>query len=62
MVLTRQEKGAAHAGRPPGGELLRRYWHPIAVAKELSAENPPNSSASWVRTWCSSGPERPGGA
>jgi len=22
------------------GELLRRYWHPIAVAKELSAENP----------------------
>ena len=24
----------------PSGELLRRYWHPIAVAKELTAEHP----------------------
>src|SRR5262249_14245681 len=24
----------------PAGELLRRYWHPIAVAKELTAEKP----------------------
>ena len=24
----------------PGGELLRRYWHPIAVASELTEENP----------------------
>jgi 5,5'-dehydrodivanillate O-demethylase len=24
----------------PAGELLRRYWHPIAVGKELTAENP----------------------
>lgn len=24
----------------PAGELLRRYWHPIAPAVELSAENP----------------------
>jgi 5,5'-dehydrodivanillate O-demethylase oxygenase subunit len=24
----------------PTGELLRRYWHPIAVAKELTAEHP----------------------
>lgn len=23
-----------------GGELLRRYWHPVAVAQELSHENP----------------------
>ncbi len=24
----------------PGGELLRRYWHPIAVAKELTEAEP----------------------
>lgn len=24
----------------PGGELLRRYWHPIAVARELTPEKP----------------------
>jgi 5,5'-dehydrodivanillate O-demethylase oxygenase subunit len=24
----------------PAGELLRRYWHPIAVAKELTPEQP----------------------
>ena len=24
----------------PGGELLRRYWHPIAVAQELTPEEP----------------------
>ena len=24
----------------PAGELLRRYWHPIAVAPELTEENP----------------------
>ena len=24
----------------PGGELLRRYWHPIAPAAELNEENP----------------------
>jgi 5,5'-dehydrodivanillate O-demethylase len=24
----------------PGGELLRRYWHPIAVAEDLSDESP----------------------
>ncbi len=24
----------------PGGELLRRYWYPVAVAQELSAEQP----------------------
>ena len=24
----------------PAGELLRRYWHPVAVAKELTDENP----------------------
>ncbi len=24
----------------PAGELLRRYWHPVAIAKELTEENP----------------------
>jgi len=24
----------------PGGELLRRYWQPVAIASELSAEKP----------------------
>jgi hypothetical protein len=24
----------------PAGELLRRYWHPVAIASDLSAENP----------------------
>ena len=24
----------------PGGELLRRYWHPISIAAELTAEQP----------------------
>ncbi len=24
----------------PGGEMLRRYWHPVAVAKELSGKTP----------------------
>jgi 5,5'-dehydrodivanillate O-demethylase len=24
----------------PGGSLLRRYWHPLAIAKELSDDNP----------------------
>ncbi len=33
-MLTRVGKGT------PGGELLRRYWHPIAVARELTPEQP----------------------
>jgi len=32
--LTRVGKGT------PMGELLRRYWYPISVARELTAENP----------------------
>ena len=28
-------------GQPqPAGELLRRYWYPIAVARELTGEQP----------------------
>jgi len=32
--LTQVQKGT------PGGEFLRRYWHPIAVAAELTSERP----------------------
>ena len=24
----------------PAGELLRRYWHPVAIAADLTADNP----------------------
>ena len=24
----------------PAGELLRRYWHPVSIAADLSTENP----------------------
>src|SRR5258706_6749612 len=24
----------------PAGELLRRYWHPVAIAADLTPENP----------------------
>jgi len=24
----------------PAGELLRRYWHPVSIAADLSADNP----------------------
>ena len=33
-MLTRVGKGT------PAGELLRRYWHPVCVAGELTDENP----------------------
>ena len=33
-LLTEVEAGT------PAGELLRRYWHPIALAQELTPENP----------------------
>lgn len=42
MVLTREENDRltrVGAGTP-GGELLRRYWHPVAVAQELTDEQP----------------------
>jgi 5,5'-dehydrodivanillate O-demethylase len=42
MVLTREENDFLTQVGPgtPGGELLRRYWHPIVVAQELTAEQP----------------------
>ena len=42
MTLTQQENELltqVGAGTP-AGELLRRYWHPIAIAQELTDENP----------------------
>ena len=32
----------------PGGELLRRYWHPVAIAQELTEEKP----TKFVRILC----------
>lgn len=41
-MLTKQENDElTRVGRgTPAGELLRRYWHPIAVAQELTEERP----------------------
>jgi 5,5'-dehydrodivanillate O-demethylase len=41
MLTTEQNLELTQVGAgTPGGELLRRYWHPIAVTKELTAESP----------------------
>ncbi len=41
-MLTREQNEMLTQVGPgtPAGELLRRYWHPIAVAAELTAEQP----------------------
>ncbi len=41
-MLTREENERLTRVGPgtPGGELLRRYWHPVAAAQELSDERP----------------------
>ena len=41
-MLTREENETLTRVGPgtPAGELLRRYWYPVAVASELTAENP----------------------
>ncbi|MDA0798375.1 MAG: aromatic ring-hydroxylating dioxygenase subunit alpha [Chloroflexi bacterium] len=41
-MLTQQENEYLTQVGPgtPGGDLLRRYWHPIALAQDLSDENP----------------------
>src|SRR5579871_2368752 len=41
-MLTKEENERLTRVGPgtPGGELLRRYWHPIAVAQELTEEHP----------------------
>src|SRR5579862_3666686 len=42
MVLTQTENEEMTQVGPgtPAGEFLRRYWHPIAVAAELTPERP----------------------
>ncbi|MCH7980814.1 MAG: aromatic ring-hydroxylating dioxygenase subunit alpha, partial [Proteobacteria bacterium] len=41
-MLTQEENDRlTRVGRgTPAGELLRRYWHPVAVAQELTDESP----------------------
>ena len=41
-MLTREENELLTRIGPgtPGGELLRRYWHPVAVIQELTQERP----------------------
>ena len=41
-MLTQEENDLLTRVGPgkPAGELLRRYWHPVAVAKDLTDENP----------------------
>lgn len=41
-MLTREENELLTRVGPgtPAGELLRRYWHPVAVAQELTTEQP----------------------
>src|SRR5438105_4988247 len=41
-MLTKEENERLTRVGPgtPGGELLRRYWHPIAIAAELSEASP----------------------
>ncbi len=41
-MLTREENEMLTRVGPgtPAGDLLRRYWQPVAVAQELTEENP----------------------
>jgi len=49
-MLTREENEMLTRVGPgtPGGELLRRYWQPVAIAQELTEENP----TKFVRILC----------
>ena len=49
-MLTQQENDLLTRVGPgtPGGELLRRYWHPIAIASDLTDERPTKA----VRVLC----------
>ncbi len=41
MLTAEQNRILTQVGRgTPGGELLRRYWHPVCIARELSPEEP----------------------
>jgi 5,5'-dehydrodivanillate O-demethylase len=41
-MLTKEENELLTRIGPgtPAGELLRRYWHPVSVINELTAESP----------------------
>ena len=44
MVTREENERMTRVGKgTPGGELLRRYWYPVAVAKELTEDNPTKS-------------------
>ncbi len=49
-MMTREENELLTRVGPgtPGGELLRRYWQPVAIAQELTEENP----TKFVRILC----------
>jgi len=49
-MMTREENELLTRVGPgtPGGELLRRYWQPVAIAQELTEENP----TKFVRVLC----------
>ena len=51
MAMTAEENERMTRVGPgtPMGDLLRRYWHPVAAALEL-ADNPSSSCAFWVKT------------
>ena len=41
MLTSQENERLTRVGAgTPGGELLRRYWHPISVAQELTDEHP----------------------
>jgi len=41
MLTTEENEKLTRVGPgTPAGELLRRYWHPVAIAADLSEENP----------------------
>ncbi len=44
----------------PCGNLMRRYWQPIAAASELARQAGPSGSACSARTWCCSRTARAG--
>ena len=41
MLTKEQNDRLTRVGpEPPAGELLRRYWHPVSIAAELTDEAP----------------------
>ncbi len=41
MLTTEENERLAHVGPgTPAGELMRRYWFPIALARDLTEEQP----------------------